>query len=100
MPDTITVRLDFHERGFVVMIADRGGEITFNWDAVGYGHANQEGVRRNVRARVDGLIGKGVLTETPIIGASGTTVWLRLTDIGRNLATAIKAGTPNDPQAG
>lgn len=101
---TITIRLDFDERSFLAMVASRGGEIPFNWDAVGYdGRGNplpdREQVCARVRARVDALIGKGTIVEHPVIGAPGRTVTIRLTDIGRNLVDRIRAGTPNDPNA-
>jgi hypothetical protein len=95
-PPTITVRLDYNERSFLVMVADRGGEIRFNWARVGQDARDPAATRKVVRKRIDQLIGKGCLNETAIVGA-GTEVWLRLTNTGRNLVDFIKQGAPSVP---
>lgn len=82
-PQTITIRLSFGERSFLAMIAQRGGEITFNRNLC----------TPDVLRRIDGLIGKGCMTEMPMIGSKR--VVFKLTDIGRNLVTLILKGAPS-----
>lgn len=78
-PGTVSVRLSMTHRSYIRYLAERGGEVPFD-----YGIVSSE-----VKRHLKDLVEMGILSETPIVGSDGRRVIQRLSDMGRNVATVI-----------
>lgn len=96
---SITITLTFHQQRMLKFIAERGGRVEYKYGTKPLGPQHQslpvEEIERlqTIAIGADDSVRKmapiGVIRETAIVGRPDT-VWLELTDMGRNVIEAMK----------
>lgn len=76
-------------KAFVLYLAQNGGESVMDWESAEKRRTSDMEKRgETIKEHMSHLVRLGLVTETQLL--LGTRVLVRLTDMGRNIASAIK----------
>lgn len=89
-PDgNLDVRISTAHKAFVLYLAKNGGETVMDWNAAERRRTSEMEKRgESIREHMAHLVALGVVSEVPLIGSNR--VLVRLSDIGRNVASALE----------
>lgn len=88
-PDgNLDVRISDAHKALVLYLSKEGGEAVLDWDAAERRRTSEmEKRKETIKQHMAHLVTLGVITEVPLFGTGRYVI--RLTDMGRNIASAI-----------